>query len=152
MNEKSDQHPMKRLRFEVEWNGACSELVWGALVLSAIEECDASRLTRVVLVEPLTDFGMTPEVKGGPGSWIDRLWNRVAAWRLRRLRRSEYELAGQELSVHAIAYGKYHLDKWYDGDPDHIAIGPRTLVSLGERYLAARDGLPLPALPEINWP
>ncbi len=50
---------MKRIRLTIEWPGACSEETWAGELSKAIENADASGLTRVSNVELITDFGET---------------------------------------------------------------------------------------------
>ena len=40
-----------------------------------------------------------------------------------------------ELARYAKSYGEYHLEKFYDGDPEGIAAGPRKLSDLADRAL-----------------
>ena len=50
---------MKRIRLTIEWDGACSEKDWARQVARQIKRMDADALTRVVMVELLTDVGQT---------------------------------------------------------------------------------------------
>ncbi len=50
---------VKRIRLTIDWAGACSESTWAAVLAQAIEETDASGLTKVSDVELVTDFGTT---------------------------------------------------------------------------------------------
>ncbi len=53
---------MKRIRLTVEWDGACSEYDWGAILAEEIEDVDASGTTRVVDIEHITNEGTTEVV------------------------------------------------------------------------------------------
>ena len=57
---------MKRIRLTIEWAGACSEPQWAAILQQAIEEADASGLTRVSKVDLVTDFGTTEPLTLAP--------------------------------------------------------------------------------------
>lgn len=56
----------KRIRLTIEWDGACSEADWARNLSEAIEECDRSKVTKVVDVELITDHGET-EIRDIPG-------------------------------------------------------------------------------------
>ncbi len=50
---------MKRIRLTVEWDGACSEETYAAVLAEEIEDGDISGGTCVTEKELLTDYGMT---------------------------------------------------------------------------------------------
>lgn len=49
----------KRIRLTIEWDGACSEEDWARKLTDQVEQCDYSRVTRVVDAELLTNLGTT---------------------------------------------------------------------------------------------
>ncbi len=51
---------MKKIRLTIEWPGACAEDVWARELSKAIEQHDASGITKVTNIELITDFGDTP--------------------------------------------------------------------------------------------
>lgn len=52
----------KRIRLTIEWDGSAPEHGYADMVVKEVEEGDRSKLTRVVKVECLTDYGYTPPV------------------------------------------------------------------------------------------
>lgn len=68
----------KRIRLTIEWDGACSEADWARNLADMIEECDRSKITRVVDVDLLTNYGTTEKrrVEGIPP--VTPFWR--AAW------------------------------------------------------------------------
>ena len=59
---------MKRIRLTIEWPGACSEADWAVDLHEAIENADASGLTRVSKIELITEFGETTPLTLAPSS------------------------------------------------------------------------------------
>jgi hypothetical protein len=59
VSEQRPEERAKRIRLTVEWIGACSEETWALELKQVIERADYSRVTRVTLIEALTDEGTT---------------------------------------------------------------------------------------------
>ena len=69
----------KRIRLTIEWDGACSEADWARNLSDAIEECDRSKVTRVVGVDLLTNYGTTEARKIEGVEPMTPFWR--AVWR-----------------------------------------------------------------------
>ena len=82
----TDTYPTKRIRLTIEWPGSTSEEDWARVLSETIEECDYSRITKVVSAELLTHYGETDPVPCPPAAVppVRRGW--WWRWRRRKVR------------------------------------------------------------------